>query len=278
MTPEVSSQNSKNADNGELTSHQAQHFEEVVDSALNKRQGITLNASDLDDLIKIKKSKTDKSQKLKSLLVNISLSISLLLVIGAFEWKSYDQGSLVDLAYTADKFEELAEIPLTEQPPPPPPATQTVQIVFKEVPDEEIIEEIQIDLDVEITSDMAVSDQVAAFEYEPEEEVAEEIFTIVEHQPEPSGGYGAFYAHISENLYYPIAARKSGIQGKVFIQFIVEPDGRISNVEVAKGIGMGCDEAAVAALKSAPRWKPGKQRGNPVRVRMIIPIIFKIAK
>jgi protein TonB len=277
MTPEATSKNSTNAGNGELASNQAEHFDDVISSS-HKNQRIKLKASDLDDLINIKKSKKDSSRKLKSLLVNISLSISLLLVIGAFEWKSYDNGSVVDLTYTGQKFEEIAEIPLTEQPPPPPPASQTVQIVFKEVPDEEIIEEIKVDLDVEITTEMSITNQVAAFEYEPEEEVAEEIFTIVEHQPEPKGGYSAFYAHIGKNLYYPIAARKSGVEGKVFIQFVVEPDGQISNVEVAKGIGMGCDEAAVAALKSAPRWKPGKQRGTPVRVRMIIPIIFKIAK
>ena len=126
-----------------------------------------------------------------------------------------------------ESFEELSDIPLTEQPPPPPPqASQTELVVFKEVPDEQLIEEIKVDLDVEITSDMSISNEIVNLEFEIEEEKAEEVFTIVEFYPEPVGGYEAFYRYIGENLKYPAMARKAGVEGKVFVQFIVEPNGR----------------------------------------------------
>src|SRR5210317_727246 len=130
-----------------------------------------------------KNSEVDLSKK-AGLFLNIGLVLSLALVIMAFEWKFYDDGSLVDLGQVNDQFEETMEIPPTEQPPPPPPKIQQPEII--EVPDEEEIEEdIEVDLDVEITEETVVEEII--FE-EPEEEEAEEIFTIVEDQPEPKGG------------------------------------------------------------------------------------------
>jgi len=78
------------------------------------------------------------------------------------------------------------------------------------------------------------------------------------------------------NIKYPEVARTSGITGTVYVQFVVEKDGSISDVKVVRGIGGGCDEEAVRVVKSMPRWKPGKQRGQPVRVYFTLPIEFKL--
>jgi len=105
---------------------------------------------------------------------------------------------------------------------------------------------------------------------------SKEIFTVVENQPAPYSGMAEFYEYIQHNLIYPAAAKRLGIEGKVFVQFIVADNGSITNVQAVKGIGAGCDEEAVRVLQSSPKWKPGKQRGRAVNVRMILPITFKL--
>jgi protein TonB len=223
----------------------------------------------------VENKKTPKADLTKrtGLFLNIGLVVSLLFVIMAFEWKFYEDNSLVDLGNVSEEFDDLMDIPQTEQPPPPPPKVQQPEII--EVPDEEEIEEdIEVDLDVSITEETVIEDVV--FSEEPEEEVAEEVFTIVEDQPEPIGGMQAFYQYVQKNLKYPAQARRMGIEGKVFVQFVVDKDGSITEVQSVKGIGAGCDEEAVRVLKGAPKWKPGKQRGRSVKVRMILPITFKL--
>ena len=220
-----------------------------------------------------KDPKADLSLK-TGMFFNIGLALSLAIVLTAFEWRSYDDGSLVDLGQIDDDFEDLMEIPPTEQPPPPPPVIQLPQII--EIPDEEEIEEeIEVDLDVEITEETVIEDIV--FDEAPEEEVADEIFDIVEDQPAPPGGMGAFYKFVGKSMKYPNQARRMGIEGRVFVQFVVDKDGTLTDIKAVKGIGAGCDEEAVRVLKSAPKWKPGKQRGRPVKVRMILPITFKLS-
>jgi len=219
-----------------------------------------------------KNPKADLNKK-TGLFLNIGLVVSLLLVIMAFEWKFYEDGELMDLGQVSDEFEDVMEIPPTEQPPPPPPKIQQPEII--EVPDEEEIEEeIEVDLDVEITEETVVEDIV--FDEPVEEEVAEEIFTIVEDQPQPKGGMAAFYEYIGKKLKYPAQARRMGIEGKVFVEFVVDKDGTITDVKAIKGIGAGCDEEAIRVIRASPKWNAGKQRGRPVKVRMILPITFKL--
>jgi protein TonB len=219
-----------------------------------------------------KNPKADLNKK-TGLFLNIGLVVSLLLVITAFEWRFYDDGELMDLGQVSDEFEDVMEIPPTEQPPPPPPKIQQPEII--EVPDEEEIEEeIEVDLDVEITEETVVEEIV--FDEPVEEEVAEEIFTIVEDQPAPKGGMAAFYEYVGKKLKYPAQARRMGIEGKVFVEFVVDKDGTITNVKAIKGIGAGCDEEAIRVIQASPKWNPGKQRGRPVKVRMILPITFKL--
>jgi protein TonB len=219
-----------------------------------------------------KSPKADLTKK-TGLFFNIGLVITLALVIAAFEYPVYDENT-VDLKNAIDdNFEDIMEIPPTEQPPPPPPEIQQPDIV--EVPDEEEIEEeIEFNLDVEVTEETVIEEIV--FEEEPQEEVSEEVFTIVEDQPTPRGGMAAFYEYVQKNLKYPAQARRMGIEGKVFVQFVVDKDGSITEVTSVKGIGAGCDEEAVRVLKQAPKWNPGKQRGRAVKVRMILPITFRL--
>lgn len=223
--------------------------------------------------MELKKKPEADLQKKSGMFLNLGLVISVGIALAAFSWKSYDEGDLLNLGQVLDNPEDLMEIPPTEQPPPPPPVIQQPEII--EVPDEEEIEqEIEVDLDVEITEETVIEEIIVADE--PEEEVADEIFTIVEEQPTPDGGMGAFYNFVKKNLKYPSQARRMGIEGKVFVQFVVDKDGTITDVQAIKGIGAGCDEEAVRVLKEHPKWKPGMQRGRPVRVRMVIPITFKL--
>ena len=104
----------------------------------------------------------------------------------------------------------------------------------------------------------------------------DEIYTIVEHQPAPVGGMKLFYNYIKEKLKYPAQARRMGIEGKVFVQFVVDKDGSLSDIVVLKGIGAGCDLEAKKVLQSVERWIPGRQDGTPVKVRMVIPITFSL--
>lgn len=104
----------------------------------------------------------------------------------------------------------------------------------------------------------------------------EEIFDIVEDQPTPIGGMKQFYEYIAQNMKYPSKAKAMGLEGRVFIQFIVDKSGKLTQVKAVKGIGAGCDEEAVRVIENAGLWAPGKQRGREVNVRMILPITFKL--
>lgn len=103
-----------------------------------------------------------------------------------------------------------------------------------------------------------------------------EEFMIVENQPAPKEGLKAFYHYIQENLVYPSEAKKMGVEGKVFVQFIVDENGMLTEVKAVKGIGAGCDEEAVRVIKSAEAWQPATVVNVPVKTRMILPITYKL--
>ena len=100
--------------------------------------------------------------------------------------------------------------------------------------------------------------------------------TIVEQMPIFSGGEEAMYNWLAENIKYPQVAKETGITGTVIVSFIVERDGSISNITIRKDIGGGCGEEAVRVVKLMPKWKPGKQKGAPVRVQYNLPIRFSL--
>ena len=222
----------------------------------------------------VKKYSHANLQRYARVFANVGLIVALLFIIWAFEKKQYDDAGLVDLGTVEDDFEDIIEIPPTEQPPPPPPKVKLPEII--EVPDEEEIEEeIEVELDVEVTEETVVEEIV--FEEAPEEENVDEIFTIVEEPASFPGGLTAFYEFLKKEIKYPRQAQRMGIEGRVFVQFVVERDGRLTDIHVVKGIGAGCDEEAVRVLKNSPKWNPGKQRGRPVRQKMIQNILFKFS-
>ena len=129
----------------------------------------------------------------------------------------------------------------------------------------------------EITEDTKVEVITIQPVEEPKED-PNEIFLVVEESAAPIGGMSAFYEYVGKKMQgkYPAQARRMGIEGKVFVEFVVNKDGSIVDVRAMKGIGAGCDELAVKVVQEAPAWKPGKQRGKPVRQKMVLPITFKL--
>lgn len=230
----------------------------------------------IDDFIRIKEEKTAMGKSREVMFFSLSLCLSLLLVIYAFELRTAKESASVELSQNMSDFNDLIDVPQTNQIQKPPTVNIAPEIV--EVADEKIIESIEINLDIEMSEDTRIEEVVYTPQQVSEipEEKADEVFVIVEEQPLPKGGIQEFYKFISDNLKYPARASRMGIEGRVFIEFIVEKDGSLTDIKVARGIGGGCDEEAVRVISEAPNWNPGKQRGRPVRVRMIMPITFKI--
>ncbi|AKP49863.1 energy transducer TonB [Cyclobacterium amurskyense] len=220
-----------------------------------------------------KTPKADLTKK-TGMFLNLGLMVSVGLVLFAFEYKSFDDGLLKDLGSIDDDFEELLDIPITEQPPPPPPPVEQPEI--KEIPDEvEIEEKIEVNFDVDVQEETVIKEVV--IEEAPVEEKADEIFDVVENMPTPPGGMEGWNKYLSKNLKYPTQARRMGIEGTVYVVFVVNTDGSIQDVGILRGVGGGCDEEAVRVVKNAPSWEPGRQRGRPVRVKMRLPIRFKLS-
>jgi len=221
-----------------------------------------------------KKSPRADLEGKKVIFTQLGLIIALAAILLAFEWKSFDKTvegfgeRIVD-----DIPEEI--IPITEQkvkPSPPPPPKKVIQINIVE-DDVEVEEDLLIDVEADDDTEME--------EYIPivvEEEVVEEapIFSVVESMPEFKGGSGELYNYLSNNIKYPVMAKESGIQGKVYVTFVVERDGSVTDVKLLRGIGGGCDEEAIRVVSSMPKWTPGKQRGKPVRVQYNLPVRFTL--
>ncbi len=104
----------------------------------------------------------------------------------------------------------------------------------------------------------------------------DKIFTSVEQMPEFPGGNAALLKYLAQNIKYPPQAREEGIQGKVFLQFVVDQSGNVTNITIARDIGGGCGKEAERVVKNMPKWKPGKQNGTPVKVYYTLPVSFKL--
>ena len=222
-----------------------------------------------------KKSPKANLENKKLMFMQIGMIISLLIAWLAFEHKSYDKRqideSLLNREIVLD--EEMVEITKQEEQKPQPVETpqQTTQL---EIVDDDVETE-DLNINAEVEQNEVIEEYVAPEVVE--EEVSEtEIFQIVEEMPSFPGGEGKLMEYVAKNIKYPQIARETGIQGRVFVGFVVEPDGSISNVKLLRGIGGGCDEEAMRVIKSLPKWKPGKQRGKPVRVSYQIPVFFKL--
>ena len=221
-----------------------------------------------------KKSPKANLENKKLMFTQIGLIISLAIAWAVFEIKSYDKIEIADMGRTAEVVEEeMVEITKQDQPKPQPVEVpkQTTQIQVVE--DDVEVEDVEINAEVDQNE---VIEEYIAPEVEDEEVVEAEIFQIVEEMPEFPGGMQKLADYLAKNIKYPQMARESGIQGRVFINFVVEPDGSVSNVNVLRSLGGGCDEEAMRVVKSMPKWKPGKQRGKPVRVSYNLPVNFKL--
>lgn len=217
-----------------------------------------------------KKSPNANLEKKKGAYFAVGLMLSLALILGLFEMKTFDISATNLGELQLDLMEEEI-IPISQQapPPPPPPPAPTTQIQIVE-DDEEIEEELEIE-DMEVDEETEIEVEIVE---EEEEVVEEEIFTIVEKMPEFPGGTEKLFKYLGKNIEYPPMAKDAGIKGKVYVTFVVDKDGSITDVKVLRGIGGGCDEEAVRVVKSMPKWTPGKQRGKSVRVQYNLPINF----
>lgn len=165
---------------------------------------------------------------------------------------------------------EMEEIIQTEQkkmvPPPPRPPVPVA------VPNDEIIEDVEISINAELDlSDTGYLPPPPKKQEAPEEESEEDFFVAVEQMPVLKGGLES----IQERIKYPEMAKKANIQGRVYVQFIVNEDGEVENPVILRGIGGGCDKEALRVIKDA-KFSPGLQRGRPVRVKYSLPIIFML--
>lgn len=201
----------------------------------------------------------------------VGLTVALGLTYAAFSFTTSDQvDNSMMVVEQLEEVEEMTDITRQEQPPPPPPPPpQTIEVIE----DDSEVEEAEIEdteIDQETVIEPIVQEQVEVVEQTKEQEV----FMVVEDMPEFPGGEAKMFKYIAENVEYPPLARENNIQGRVTVQFVVDENGKIIDAKVLKGIGWGCDEAALKVVNSMPRWKPGKQRNKAVRVRFVIPIRF----
>jgi protein TonB len=227
-----------------------------------------------DEVKKSPKANID-ALKLTSILMGMVVGISVLFF--AFEWssktKKLDESIIVQDVLAEEEIEITRRDP-APPPPPPPPAPETPEII--QVVEEKVETRIEIN-----TEDDASKRQMETFVPPPPpkpkvEEVTEEIFVVVEEQPEFPGGNAAMMKFLSDNIKYPVIAQENGIQGRVITNFVVERDGSITDVQVVRGVDPSLDKEAVRVIQSMPKWKPGKQRGSPVRVRFTLPVVFRL--
>ncbi len=224
-----------------------------------------------------KKTPRADLERKRTYFVQIGLIITLAVVLVAFEWKTYDKKEIEIAARQVEQIEDdLIEITQQNKPPPPPAPTPTTTLINIVQDDIEVDDDISIDAEASQLTEIPA--YVAPAAVVEEEDVAEaEIFMVVEESPSFPGGDEARIRFLQQNIKYPQMARESSIQGTVFVTFVVERDGSVTDVRVLRGIGGGCDEEAIRVIKAMPKWQPGKQRGKPVRVQFNMPIKFTLA-
>lgn len=230
--------------------------------------------------MQIKKSPKADLEKHKMTFIQLGLVVALAIVLAAFEWGDSESntGSLGDLAVEDVMEEEIENTFRDETPPPPEPEPE---------PEQEVVEELNIveddadvddsfDFDSESSEKDKSSTTISNFHEEVEEEVEPISFAVVEEKPTFPGGEAALLRFIAENTKYPEIAKENGIQGRVFVQFVIAADGSVVKVSLARGVDPYLDNEALRVVKILPKWAPGKQRGKAVPVTYVIPINFKL--
>jgi len=196
----------------------------------------------------------------------VSFIISLTLLIVAF--KFFPEFTKDVVAIDAPQELIIAEdVEATKQETaPPPPPKPPIPI---EAPTDDVLDDVEIEAtDLDVDAEVAPPPPPPKVE---EEEVEPVFFVAVEQMPEPIGGIGA----IQKKIVYPEIAKRAGVQGRVYVKAFVNEVGKVTKVELIRGIGAGCDEAAMKAVNSV-MFSPGKQRGKPVKVQVTVPVLFKL--
>ena len=225
--------------------------------------------------MQLKKSPKASLEDKKLVYVLMGLVLVLSICYVAFEWTEQEVTKYEvteDLAF----IDEEIDIQQTTQetPPPPPPAPIQEVEVLNVVEDDVEVEEIEINTEDDKDVEVVIAPPVEAPVEEEEEEV---IFMVVESMPEFPGGQQALFKYLAENVKYPVIAQENGIQGRVICQFVVNKDGSIVDVVAVRSSGEpSLDKEAIRVIKSMPKWKPGKQRGKPVRVKYTVPVNFRL--
>jgi protein TonB len=221
--------------------------------------------------MKTKKTAKANLEKKKTLFFQLGLIISLSLVFLAFEWKQSDKNQNEwDQIAAIDIPEELIQI-TTPEKEPPRPKPQTTDI--EEVEDDEKAEDIKINVEDDLLTKVKEFIIIEKVKETPKEE---EIFEVVQKMPEFNGGEKEMYEYLAKKMKYPEAAKAVGVQGIVYIGFVVEKDGSISNTQILRDIGAGCGEEALRVVNDMPKWIPGEQRDKKVRVKFTLPVKFTL--
>jgi periplasmic protein TonB len=221
--------------------------------------------------------------------VTISMIAALIILIGGVAYPviaSYISKSKI-IKEDKSVETEILNAPKEDLPPPPPPPpppeamAEKVKFTVPKVVEDTVETGLatQDDLSMKGNTEAPAEEEIKVEEVKEQviqQEAPKEIFTVVEEQPGYPGGDEARIKFLQENIKYPEEAKELGVQGKVFVTFVVEVDGSITDVRVLRGIGAGCDEEAIRVVRSMPRWVPGKQRGQPVRVQFNLPIKFTL--
>ncbi|PIF03471.1 MAG: energy transducer TonB [Draconibacterium sp.] len=227
--------------------------------------------------MELKKSPKADLERKRVLFLEIGLAIALGVVWLMFEW-SNDPGKVDEIKFAMDQ--ELEEdvvitrqdVPPPPPPPPPPPKQQVADVIEVTKEKLDVKDEIQVDAEADEEEEVEVQ------EIEEEEEVIEEtkVFIRVEQMPVFPGGIKALLKYLGKNINYPQVAADNGVQGKVYLKFVVEKDGRVGEVVVQRSPDKLLEKEAVRVVKTLPKFKPGMQRGKPVRVWYQVPVTFRL--
>ncbi len=230
--------------------------------------------------MEIKKSPKADLENKRSMFVLMGLVLALGFTYICFEWTNTEvtvhegfQDEFINEGEEEIIPQTQQEQPQQVQPQTPPPA-QVAQEVLKVVDDDKVVDS-EIKIDNAEDDNKAVEIQNNVVIEEEEEEAEEEIFTIVEKQAGFPGGTAKLMEYLKKELVYPQVAIDNNIQGRVFIEFVVNKDGSIQDVRVARGVDPVLDQEAVRVVKKMPKWIPAEQRGKSCRSRFTLPVLFK---
>ena len=229
--------------------------------------------------MEVKKSPKASLENKRLLFTEIGLIVALLAVWGAFSYSTREK-KVSDLMDVNQDIEVEEMVPITQETPPPPPEAPKIPLLSDQI---DIVEDdIKVDddmfMNLEDNANMGVEIQDYVEQVE-EEHVEEEAipFQLVEKKPKFQGGdANDFSKWVNSKLVYPEIAKENGVQGRVVLQFTVNPDGSVSGVKVLRGVDASLDKEAVRVVSSSPKWEPGRQRDRAVKVTYTFPVIFQL--